>query len=146
MIADEIAATETAPAPRFGRVLGHLGIATSSWYRPAMDEGLRKRTGPPAKPIAEQVVQAVVTMATQNPWYGYKRIAVMCRRAGHAVKNREAYIVMRDHRLLQKPREQPKFIKLHGSSSSCRRSRTIFGRWMSPTSTSPAMGGGTPSP
>ena len=48
----------------------------------------------------------MVTMATQNPWYGYKRIAVMCRRAGHAVKNREAYIVMRDHRLLQKPRER----------------------------------------
>ena len=106
MIADEIAATETAPVPRLGRVLGHLGIATSSWYRPSMDEGLRKRPGPPAKPIAEQVVQAVVTMATQNPWYGYKRIAVMCRRAGHAVKNREAYIVMRDHRLLQKPCER----------------------------------------
>ena len=48
----------------------------------------------------------MVTMATQNPWYGYKRIAVMCRRAGHAVKDREAYIVMRDHRLLQKPRER----------------------------------------
>ena len=58
------------------------------------------------KPVAEQVVQAVVTMATENPWYGYKRIAVMCRRAGHAVKDREAYIVMRDHRLLQKPRER----------------------------------------
>jgi transposase InsO family protein len=45
-------------------------------------------------------------MATENPWYGYKRIAVMCRRAGHAVKDREAYVVMRDHRLLQKPRER----------------------------------------
>ena len=48
----------------------------------------------------------MVTMPTQNPWYGYERIAVMCRRAGHAVKNREAYIDMRDHRLLQKPRER----------------------------------------
>jgi transposase InsO family protein len=45
-------------------------------------------------------------MATENPWYGYKRIAVMCRRAGHLVKDREAYVVMRDHRLLQKPRER----------------------------------------
>jgi hypothetical protein len=43
-------------------------------------------------------------MATDNPWYGYKRIAVMCRRAGCAVKNREAYVVMRDHRLLQRPK------------------------------------------
>jgi putative transposase len=106
VITEEIAATETTPVPRLGRVLGHLGIAASSWYRPSTDEGLRKRPGPQPKPIAEQVVHAVVTMATQNPWYGYKRIAVMCRRAGHAMKNREAYIVMRDHRLLQKPRER----------------------------------------
>ncbi len=106
MITEEIVATETTPVPRLGRVLGHLGIAASSWYRPSTDEALRKRPGPPPKPIVEQVVQAVVTMATQNPWYGYKRIAVMCRRAGHAVKNREAYIIMRDYRLLQKPRER----------------------------------------
>ncbi len=35
-----------------------------------------------------------------------KRIAVMCRRAGQAVKNRGAYIVMRDDRMVQKPRER----------------------------------------
>jgi len=46
----------------------------------------------------------VVKMASDNPWYGYKRIAVMCRRAGAAVKDRQAYVVMRDHRLLQRPR------------------------------------------
>jgi putative transposase len=67
---------------------------------------LRKRPGPSPKPIPGKVVEDVVTMATRNPWYGYKRIAVMCRRAGQAVKNREAYVVMRDHRLLQKPRER----------------------------------------
>lgn len=43
-------------------------------------------------------------MAEANPWYGYKRIAVMCRRAGHAVTNRQAYRVMRRHGLLQKRR------------------------------------------
>ncbi len=105
MIADEIAAVETAAAPRLVQVLGHLGIATSSWYRPALDESLRKRPGPAPQPIPGEVVDAVVTMATDNPWYGYKRIAVMCRRAGNAVANREAYVVMRDHRLLHKPRE-----------------------------------------
>lgn len=46
----------------------------------------------------------VVKMAEANPWYGYKRIAVMCRRAGHAVTNRQAYRVMRRHGLLQKRR------------------------------------------
>jgi hypothetical protein len=39
-------------------------------------------------------------MATVNPWYGYKRIAVMCRRAGQAVKDREAYVVMKNHSVL----------------------------------------------
>lgn len=47
---------------------------------------------------------AVVNMAVENPWYGYKRIAVMCRRAGQAVKDRQAYRVMKDHGLLQKPK------------------------------------------
>ncbi len=45
-----------------------------------------------------------MTMATANPWYGYKRIAVMCRRAGQTVKDREAYAVMKDHGLLQRPK------------------------------------------
>jgi hypothetical protein len=43
-------------------------------------------------------------MATENPWYGYKRIAVMCRRAGQAVRNRQAYRAMKDHGLLHKRR------------------------------------------
>ena len=90
MIAEQFAAIESSPTPRLGQVLRHLGIATSSWYRPSTDESLRKRPGPQPKPIAERVVQDVVTMATENPWYGYKGIAVMCRRAGHAVKDREA--------------------------------------------------------
>lgn len=83
------------------RVLRLLGIAGSSWYRQPVAE--RKRPGPAPQPIADEIVQAVVEMATENPWYGYKRIAVMCRRAGHSVKDRQAYTVMRRHNLLQKP-------------------------------------------
>ena len=45
VIAQEIAALETSPTPRLVQVLGHLGIATSSWYRPSLDENLRKRRG-----------------------------------------------------------------------------------------------------
>jgi hypothetical protein len=74
VITEQIAATEATPAPRLGRVLVHLGIAASSWYWLSTDEGLRKRPSPPPNPIAEQVVQAVVTIATQNSWYGYKRL------------------------------------------------------------------------
>jgi putative transposase len=106
VIAEEIAALDTAPTPRLVQVLGHLGIATSSWYRPVLDESLRKRPGPAPKAISGEVVDAVVTMATDNPWYGCKKIAVMCRRAGKAVTDRDAFTVMRDNGLLQKPRQR----------------------------------------
>ena len=46
MIAEELAAIETVPAPRLGQVLGHLGIATSSWYRPSTGRELAKASWP----------------------------------------------------------------------------------------------------
>jgi transposase InsO family protein len=88
---------------RVTRVLRLVGVAPSSWYRQP-EETAPKRRGPPRKPIPDEVEAAVVKMATDNPWYGYKRIAVMCRRAGAAVTNRQAYAVMRAHRLLHQPR------------------------------------------
>jgi putative transposase len=106
VIAEEIGAIETSPMPRLVQVLKLVGVAPSSWYRPSLEESQRKRPGPPPKSISDEVVKAVVTMATDNPWYGYKRIAVMCRRADQGVKDREAYTVMRDQGLLQKPRER----------------------------------------
>jgi putative transposase len=104
MIIAELTAEQWVPPPRRTEVLGHLGIATSSWYRPESTE--RKRPGPAPKPIPQEIVDAVLTMATDNPWYGYKRIAVMCRRAGQAVKNRVAYLVMRQHHLLHRRRSR----------------------------------------
>ncbi len=75
---------------RLTAVLWQLNIASSSWYRPPIAAADRKRPGPPPKPIPDEVVHAVVDMATTNPWYGYHRIAVMCRRDGSAVKDRQA--------------------------------------------------------
>jgi transposase InsO family protein len=92
----------TEPKARTTKVLHSLEVPVSSWYREATAK--RKRPGPAAQPIPAEIEAAVVTMATSNPWYGYKRIAVMCRRAGDAVKNRQAYRVMREHRLLHQPR------------------------------------------
>ena len=89
-------------AARLTGVLNELGIAASSWYRRAVPPEARRRPGPAAKSIDPQVIQWVLAMATNNPWYGYKRIAVMCRRAKQRVKSREAYRIMKDHGLLQK--------------------------------------------
>lgn len=92
---------------RLTGVLKAAGIAAASWYRTPVPEDERKRPGPPPKPIADAVVAAVVETATRCPWYGYKKIAVICRREGHAVTDREAYKVMRDHGLLLKPIARP---------------------------------------
>jgi putative transposase len=90
------------PGTRLTRVLSDLGIASSSWYRPAKLPEERRRPGPPSRGIRPEVVAWVLAMARANPWYGYKRIAVMCRRVGQRVKNREAYRVMKEHGLLQR--------------------------------------------
>jgi putative transposase len=91
-IAEESAAIKAQPKPRLTAVLRLVGIAPSSWYRSSLDESLRKRPGPPPKRICDEVAQAGTDHRD------------LCRRAGHVVKNREAYVVMRAHRLLQKPR------------------------------------------
>ena len=90
------------PGARLTNVLSALGIASSSWYRQPVSQEQRKQPGPAPQPIDPKVVRWVLAMAKANPWYGYKRIAVMCRRAKRRVKNREAYRVMKDHGLLQK--------------------------------------------
>lgn len=100
MIAQELG---EHPEARPTRVLRAAGIATSSWYDPPIPPEARGRPGPAPKPIPELIEQAVVQMATTNPWYGYKRIAVMCRRSGVGVSNRQCFLVMKRHDLLQKP-------------------------------------------
>jgi putative transposase len=102
MITAELQVETSPPRPRQTQVLRLVGVAPSSWHR-APREGDRRRPGPPPRCLDDEVVTAVVTMATAYPWYGYKKIAIMCRRAGQAVKDREAYVVMRDHGLLKKP-------------------------------------------
>lgn len=94
------------PRPRLTGVLDALGVASSSWYRRPVPEDQRRRPGPAPKPVPEEIVRAVVKMAQENPWYGYKRIAVMCRRDETAVTDRQAYQVMRWQGLLQKRRSR----------------------------------------
>jgi transposase InsO family protein len=89
------------------RLLKALAVAPSSWYRRPVPAEQRRRPGPAPQPIAEAVRHEIIVRAVANPWYGYKRIAVMCRRAGQAVADRLVYRVMREAGLLQKrrPRE-----------------------------------------
>lgn len=103
MIVTELQSEPSAARPRQTQVLRLIGIAPSSWHR-KVREGPRRRPGPSPSPIPAEIVAAVVELAKENPWHGYKRIAVMCRRAGTPVSDRQAYRVMKDHGLLQKKR------------------------------------------
>jgi putative transposase len=99
VVSDEL---RRRPGSRLTHVLEVLGIATSTWYRRDVAEEDRRRPGPQPRRIALEVEQVVKGRAESNPWYGYKRIAVMCRRSGCGVSNRQAYRVMKEHGLLQK--------------------------------------------
>jgi transposase InsO family protein len=96
--------TDETDCARITGVLSALGIATTTWYRKPIPEAEHRRSGPRPKPIPEVVEKAVVAMATENPWYGYQRIAVMCRRESEPATDRQAYRVMTLHDLLQKRR------------------------------------------
>jgi len=100
----DIQAATAEPTVRLMRVLEALGIGRSSWYYQAVPAESQKRPGPAPQPIPEPIVQAVVQMATDNPWYGSRRIAIMCRRTGVEVKDPQAYRVMKDRGLLQQRR------------------------------------------
>jgi len=91
---------------RLCAVLVALGIAVSTWYykpKKTASKGRRKR----AKPIPDQVEAEVVARAEANPWYGYKRMAVICRRAGIAVTDRQVYRIFKKHDLFQKLKRKP---------------------------------------
>jgi len=92
-----------ASRPRLMALLDGLGVARSSWYRTPVAEEQRKAPGPAPRPLPDEVVRWVLAMARSNPWYGYKKIAILCRRADQRVKNRQAYRVMAEFGLLHKP-------------------------------------------
>lgn len=97
-------ALKEQPRRRLTSILQWLSIQASSWYHAAKPPDQRRRRGPAPRPVPTVLEEAVVSMAAMNPWYGYKRIAVMCRRRGTAVTNRQCYQAMKRHGLLQKRR------------------------------------------
>lgn len=96
------ACAEARPPVRLNRLLEALGIARSTWYR--RRSGSAKRPGRKPKPIPQALVVAVGEFARRYPWWGYKRIAVVMRRAGIGVTNKQVYRVMKAAGLLQKRR------------------------------------------
>lgn len=88
---------------RLTRILAHLSISPSNWYRDRKE--LPSKPGRPLSPIAEDVIDIVLGMSWSHPWYGFRRIAVMCRRCGFDVKRWQAYEIMKTYDLLQSSRK-----------------------------------------
>ncbi len=61
--------------------------------------------------MPEPLARDIKATAETYPWWGYKRIAVVCRRNGLQVSNRQVYKVMKAHDLLRKP--LPRAAELH---------------------------------
>ena len=93
---------EAPPGARLNRVLRWLGISRTTWYR--RRASAPKRPGRKPKPVPEALAEAIRALAREYPWWGYKRIAVVGRRAGFAVSNKQVYKVMKVAGLLQKRR------------------------------------------
>lgn len=91
-----------APGVRLNRVLKALGVARSTWYERKTDEP--RKPGRKPRPVPEALAEAIRILAREYPWWGYKRLAVVARRAGLAVTNKQVYRVMKAAGLLQKRR------------------------------------------
>ncbi len=97
---------------RLTGILSHLEIATSRWYYRPIPPSKRKPTVRVPLTVPAENVAAIISMAEDNPWYGYKKIAVMCRRSEVDVSNRQVFRVMKKNGLLQK-RSKTKPAELH---------------------------------
>ncbi len=89
---------------RLKRVVAAIGWPSSSFFR--TPKGSRRRPGPKRRALDPWLAEKVRQVALAYPWWGYKRLAVICRRQGLGVSNRFVYRVLREAGLLQKKRRR----------------------------------------
>jgi putative transposase len=95
-------AVRAHPRARLKAVVRALGLPSSSFFRRPVAS--RRRPGPRPRPLDPELSEVVRGFAMQFPWWGYKRLAVVLRRAGEAVTNRFVYRVLKAAGLLVKKR------------------------------------------
>jgi len=98
-VREEVAAR---PPARLTGVVSAIGWARSSFFQRPGES--RKRPGPAPRWLDPVRAQGVREVAWAYPWWGYKKIAVVCRRLGCSVSNRFVYKVLKAAGLLQRLR------------------------------------------
>jgi transposase InsO family protein len=89
--------------PTLMGVLKHLDITKDRWYpRPSKASDGPSIKGRKPTELSQDTIDVISGMCRTNPWYGYKRIAVMVRRCGYQLSNRAVFRVMKDLGLLKK--------------------------------------------
>lgn len=91
-------------AIRLVKVLDAIGIPRSSWYHQRVNEEKRKSKGPAPDPIPDWMESLVCFLANLYPMWGYKRIAVICRKNGYKISNKKTYRIFKEHKLLNQPK------------------------------------------
>lgn len=97
------------PPARLKQVVAAIGWPSSSFFW--TPKATKKRPGPAPKPLDGELAESVRQVALTYPWWGYKRIAVVCRRSGLVVSNRFVYRVLKAADLLQ--RRRPRSAELY---------------------------------
>jgi transposase InsO family protein len=87
------------PPARLKQVLRWAGIAASTFFHRAVDNP--KKRGRKRRALDASLVETVERFAREYPWWGYKRLAVVIRRAGIAVSNHFVRQVFRLKKLFQ---------------------------------------------
>jgi putative transposase len=90
------------PGARLKAVVAAMGWASSSFLRKPLAS--KRRPGPAPQPLDPELAGVVRGFALEYPWWGYKRLAVVMRRAGVPVRNRFVYRVLKAAGLLQEAR------------------------------------------
>ena len=99
---------------RLTAVLGHIGVVPSSWYYQVLSSEERKKPGRKAIPVEPGKARLIIKTADKYPQWGYKKIAIVCRRTDGSVRDRAVYKVFKKNNLLQKPK--PRQAELHQAS------------------------------
>lgn len=97
-----IAVETKAAAVRIKPVLAYLEVAASSYFYAAKAEPVRP--GPKPQALDAELAAKVREYAEKNPWWGYRRLAIVMRRDGVFVSNRFVKRVFLAYDLFQKPR------------------------------------------
>lgn len=93
---------ESSPPARLKAVVHAVGWPSSSFFRRPLL--VRRKSGPAPRAVDPELSRVVCSFAEKYPWWGYKRLAVVLRRAKVAVTNRLVYRVLKAAGLLQKRR------------------------------------------